>query len=192
MDLISFFKARYYYYCIWKCNFFQRWINLHYITFPLSEAFLEPSETSTIELFCENSRRFLTINYFRQKVPPQIFMDPKCASVCFILYEAIRKFAGFILDTYILHALPARKEFPARNWIILGILKLEKLYNCMSCRGRWQAGHLRIDLKLLNYALFIHTVCMTVIRTDSIRWAHVAKCFPWTVHSGTRHCKDFM
>ena len=31
------------------------------------EVYLEPTRTSTTELFCENSERFLTVNYFRKK-----------------------------------------------------------------------------------------------------------------------------
>ena len=34
-----------------------------------AEAYLEPSRTSTMELFCENSERFKAVNYIRKKAP---------------------------------------------------------------------------------------------------------------------------
>ena len=33
-----------------------------------SEVYLEPSQTSTVELFCENSRQLKAVNYFRKKL----------------------------------------------------------------------------------------------------------------------------
>ena len=33
----------------------------------LSEAHLEPSQTSTMKLFCENSKQLSVVNYFRKK-----------------------------------------------------------------------------------------------------------------------------
>ena len=33
------------------------------------EAYLELSQTSTMELFCKISQRLLTVNYFRKKAP---------------------------------------------------------------------------------------------------------------------------
>ena len=38
-----------------------------------TEACLEPSRTSTMELFCKNSERFVAINYFRKNIPSQMF-----------------------------------------------------------------------------------------------------------------------
>ena len=35
----------------------------------LTEAYLEPSQTSTTDVFCENSQRLLDVNYFRKKAP---------------------------------------------------------------------------------------------------------------------------
>ena len=39
----------------------------------VSEVYLEPSQTSTMELFCENSWRLLAVNYFQKKAPSQMF-----------------------------------------------------------------------------------------------------------------------
>ena len=39
----------------------------------MPEAYLESSRTYTMELFCENSSRFLAVNYFRKNAPLQIF-----------------------------------------------------------------------------------------------------------------------
>ena len=33
----------------------------------VAKVYLEPSRTSTSELFCENSERLLDVNYFRKK-----------------------------------------------------------------------------------------------------------------------------
>ena len=38
-----------------------------------SEAYLEPSRTSTTELLCENSYGLKSVNYFRKKALSQIF-----------------------------------------------------------------------------------------------------------------------
>ena len=38
-----------------------------------TEAYLEPSRTSTVEVLCENSERILAVNYFHKKAAPQIF-----------------------------------------------------------------------------------------------------------------------
>ena len=39
----------------------------------LTEAFLEPSRTSTMEPFIENSYGFLAVNYFRKKATLHMF-----------------------------------------------------------------------------------------------------------------------
>ena len=38
-----------------------------------SETYLEPSRTSTMELFCEASERLKAVNYFRKKAPEYVF-----------------------------------------------------------------------------------------------------------------------
>ena len=35
-----------------------------------TEAYLESSQTSLMELFCENNKRLLALNYFHKKAPP--------------------------------------------------------------------------------------------------------------------------
>ena len=37
------------------------------------ETYLEPSRTSTMEVFCENSWKLLAVNYFHKKAPPLMF-----------------------------------------------------------------------------------------------------------------------
>ena len=37
---------------------------------PDGKAYLEPSQTSTLDCFCENSLRQKIVNYFRKNAPP--------------------------------------------------------------------------------------------------------------------------
>ena len=39
----------------------------------MSPIFLQSCQTSTMELFCENSQRPKEVDYFRKKAPPQMF-----------------------------------------------------------------------------------------------------------------------
>ena len=47
-----------------------------------TEAYLEPSQTSTVELFCENSWRLVAINYFCTNAPSyvDVWLGSKYAS----------------------------------------------------------------------------------------------------------------
>ena len=42
-------------------------------TLQISEACLESCSTSTMELFCENNYRLLTVNYFHKNVSSEMF-----------------------------------------------------------------------------------------------------------------------
>ena len=48
----------------WICFSFEKLVQLLY-----AETYSEPTRTSTIGLFCENSQRLKAINYFRKKAP---------------------------------------------------------------------------------------------------------------------------
>ena len=63
------------------------------------------------------------------------------------------------LDTYIACGTHTQCIF---NFFL--IFLLEKILYLQGKR-EWQAGHLRIALKLLNYDLFVHTACMACIST---------------------------
>ena len=54
-----------------RCNFFilLLFYFIHYLIKLRTEAYLEPSQTSTMELFYENIERLLAVNYFRKKAP---------------------------------------------------------------------------------------------------------------------------
>lgn len=38
----------------------------------LTEAYLEPSRTSSMEMLCKNSEQLKTVDYFRKKAPSQM------------------------------------------------------------------------------------------------------------------------
>ena len=44
-----------------------------YVHYCCKETYLELSQTSTMEIFCENSQQLKAINYFRKKSPSQMF-----------------------------------------------------------------------------------------------------------------------
>ena len=54
----------------------------------LTEAFLEPSRTSTMELFIKNSYGFLAVNYFRKKATLQMFSWVWLASLIIRRYSS--------------------------------------------------------------------------------------------------------
>ena len=84
----------------------------------LPDAYLEPSQKSTIKPFCENNKRLLAINYFRKKALSQMFDWVLFA----ILY--MKQFESFELITcrHILHRYPHG-------------MQIQNLYIPMLCRG---------------------------------------------------------
>ena len=54
-----------------SCKFYAHAVHLHPILIApfQSEAYLEPSRTSAMNLFCENSERLKAAHYFRRKAP---------------------------------------------------------------------------------------------------------------------------
>ena len=83
----------------------------------MNEAYLQPSRVSTRERFCENKYLLLTVNYFLRKAPSKMFdwvLNPSLFVTFYMKqFESFKLIllAGIILDTYLLHAVPARIEF---------------------------------------------------------------------------------
>ena len=60
-------------------------LDIHHIRI-LSDAYSEPSQISTMELFCKDSSQFLAIDYFRKKNSIiDIWQCPKYLSLCYVL-----------------------------------------------------------------------------------------------------------